>query len=395
MTELLMMVGIKVIPPNDLLAWDSSTQTVGRNKASKTNIRRFFCEKALPQKSGITVGHGQYRNAVATGQLGIHDIPRILSDPQYDPTLPRYGTDRVQVRPALGPNSLESIALRIFRVMHRVRSYRMSGKMSPRLRTTIFVLALMSTFLPSAIAQKARKGTPVLSVKGSNVVSEVSERARQLPSRGPAELAAFGNDLIARKGFDYKFDTCDILNRRVRTHSAPAETVHDYQMTLIDGRKLTVRFAIENPNESLCGECWSSIPSLQVTNKEIALIAEGKRYRVRRPPSFVLDEAHLVDESFKKVLRTWQLPYQGMPVGISADGSKLYLAFYPGNDLEHLVLEVSENGPPQFRERAVIKSSEGKSVENHPTEPTNAYLSFMSFRAGEKTYRIKFTAPCT
>ena len=29
---------------------------------------------ALPQKSAFTVGHGQYRNAVASGQLGITDF---------------------------------------------------------------------------------------------------------------------------------------------------------------------------------------------------------------------------------------------------------------------------------------------------------------------------------
>lgn len=261
-------------------------------------------------------------------------------------------------------------------------------------RGTIFVL-LFLIFLPSANAQTARKRTPVLSVKGSNVISEVSERARQSPSLTPLELAAYGNDLIARKGFDYHFDLCDILNHRDPTHSAPAEFERNYQMTLTDGGKLTFRFTIGNPNESLCGECWSSVPSFQVTKKEMALIAEGKRYRVRRPPSFILDEAHLVDETLKKVLRTWQLPYQAMPTGISADGTKLYLNFYLGNDLDHLVLELSENGPPQFRDRAVIKSSEGRFIEDHPKDPTNGYLSFMSFRGGEKTYRVKFSAPCT
>jgi hypothetical protein len=263
--------------------------------------------------------------------------------------------------------------------------------MSHRLRTTTTV-ALILTFLPCAIAQTTRKGT---SVKPSNVLAEVSERATQTPSLTPVELAAYGNDLIAKRGFDYRFDTCDILNQRDRTRSASAEIRRDYQMTLTDRGKRTFSFTIQNPNESLCGECWSSIPSLQVTNKKIDLIAEGKRYRVRRPRSFILDEAHLVDKTLKKVLRTWQMPYQAVPAGISADGTKLYLNFYPDNGLDHLVLEVSENGPPQFRERAVIESSEGKFLENHPKDPTNAYLSFMSFQVGEKTYRLKFSAPCT
>lgn len=270
--------------------------------------------------------------------------------------------------------------------------------MSHRLRTTTILLgiALILTLLPSSFAQTARKQTPVISVKPSNVFIEVSKRATQTPSLTAVELAAYGNDLIARKGFDYDFDVCDALNiRRDRLHSVPAEIVLNHKMTLAHGGKLSFSFAIDDPNQSLCGECSAYIPSLQVTNKEMALIAEGKRYRVKRPPSFVLDEAYLVDESLKKVLRTWQMPYQAWPTGISPDGTKLYLDFYGGNDLDRLVLEVSENGPPQFRDRAALKSNEGESIENHPRDPTNSYLSFISFRVGEKTYRVKFTAPCT
>ena len=257
---------------------------------------------------------------------------------------------------------------------------------------SILVLASILTFLPTAIAQTTRK---VLPVKPSNVLAEVGERATQLPSLSPAELAAYGNNLIARKGFDYRIDLCNILNPNDRTQIPPVEVVRNYQMTLTDGGKLTFGLRIENPNEALCGECWSSIPSLRVTGKEMVLIAEGKRYRVRRPPSFILEDAQLVDETLKKVLRTWQMPYQAVPSGISADGTKLYLDFYQGNGLDGLVLEVSENGPPQFRDRAVIKSSEGKFLEDHPKDPTNSYLSFMSFRVGEKTYLVKFIAPCT
>ena len=227
--------------------------------------------------------------------------------------------------------------------------------MSQRLRTSLFGpvgIALILALLPSAIAQTTRKGTRQISVKPSNVLTEVSERARQSPSLTPAELAAYGNDLVAKTGFDYRFDLCDILNhRRDQTHNATsAEILHNYQMTLIDGPRRNFKLTIENPNEGLCGECWSSIPSFRVTNKEMTLIAEGERYRVRRPSSFYLDDVQLVDETLKKVLRTWQMPYQAVPTGISADGTKLYIDFYTGNDLDHLVLELSENGPPQFRE---------------------------------------------
>ena len=276
--------------------------------------------------------------------------------------------------------------------------------MSYRLRTItglsfgrggISVLALILSCLLAASAQTAQKGSRVVSISPSDVIKKVSERARQKPSLSAAELAAFGNELVARNGFDYQFDLCDILNHRNPTRSTPAEFFRNYPMTLTGGGKLTFKIPIINPYESLCGECWSAIPSFQVTSKEMALIAQGKRYRVRRPKSFILDEAQLVDETLKKVLRTWQMPYQAVPVGISPDGTKLYLDFYGGLDLDHLVLEVPENGTPQFRDRAVIQSGEGKSIEDHPKDPNNGYLSFMSFQVGGKTYRVKFSAPCT
>lgn len=262
------------------------------------------------------------------------------------------------------------------------------------IRLSVFILALMLTLLPSAFGQTASKRTPIRSVKGSGIVTEVIERAKQAPSLSAVDLAAYGNDLIAKKGFDYAFSVCEALNQRDLSGTSPAKSL-TYQMNLTNGRKTSFQFTIGDVNEALCSECWTSIPILQITNKEMTLIAEGERYRVRRPSSFYLDDVQLVDETLKKVLRTWQLPYQAMPTGISADGTKLYVNFYNGLGLDHLVLEVSENGPPQFRDRAVIKSSEPKLLENHPKDPNNAYLSYMSLRVGEKIYRLKFSAPCT
>ena len=262
------------------------------------------------------------------------------------------------------------------------------------MKLSVFILALTLTLLPSAIAQTASKRPPILLVNGSGTELEVIERAKQSPSLTPLELAAYGNDLIAKNGFDYRFDVCEALNHHDRSR-IPTATSLTYKMTLTSGRKTSFRFTTEDTDGGLCGECWTSIPLIQITSKEMTLFAEGERYRVRRPSSFYLDDVQLVDETLKKVLRTWQLPYQAMPTGVSADGTKLYVNFYNGLGLDHLVLEVSENGPPQFRDRAVIKSSEPKLLENHPKDPDNNYLSFMSFRVGEKIYRLKFSAPCT
>jgi hypothetical protein len=50
------------------------------------------------------------------------------------------------------------------------------------------------------------------------------------------------------------------------------------------------------------------------------VFAGGKLYGLKRPAAFKLDKAYLVGPDLKAVLRTWQLPYQTVPVGVSPDG---------------------------------------------------------------------------
>jgi hypothetical protein len=86
-----------------------------------------------------------------------------------------------------------------------------------------------------------------------------------------------------------------------------------------------------------------------------------------------------------------------MPAGISQDGTKIYLNLYGADaegTLDKLVLEVSESGV-SFHARSKTNAQEGVDVKNHPTDPNNSYLSFRRFRAGNRTYIIRFDAPCT
>lgn len=64
-------------------------------------------------------------------------------------------------------------------------------------------------------------------------------------------------------------------------------------------------------------------------------------------------------------------------------------------ELSDLALEVSSDGTVAFRDRAALGLKEGTWIENFPKDPNNEYLSFMKFEVGNKTYIIRFTAPCT
>jgi hypothetical protein len=166
-----------------------------------------------------------------------------------------------------------------------------------------------------------------ITVSSTRILEEVAQRRKSQPAITSTELALFANQLVEQHGFDYMFDVCDILPKALTKTDTRTDTSATHTLSLTNGQKRGFKFNVMDDEGGMCGECFSLVPSAQVTKSEIVLVADGKRYRVRRPASFILDEVELVDAGMKKVQRTWQLPYQTIPVGISTDGTKLYLNF--------------------------------------------------------------------
>ena len=234
----------------------------------------------------------------------------------------------------------------------------------------------------------------------STILDDLQKRKQERLNLSPRELAAYANTLLEQKGFNYDFDACEILEVNGKSTGRDAlplkspETL-SYKMAQNDGRDVTFHIPADG-GDGLCGECFFQIPVLQVTRGEILIVAEGKRYWLKRPKAFVLDEAELVDDTMQNVLRTWQLPYQTVPAGISPDGSKIYVEFHKGQGPDELILELSEEGELRFKARSDVElQGKGEWLEDHPQDPKNTYLSFMRFVVGGKSYIIKFTAPCT
>jgi hypothetical protein len=140
----------------------------------------------------------------------------------------------------------------------------------------------------------------------------------------------------------------------------------------------------------MCGECFFAFPSLSVTKAEILLLLKGRQYRLKRPRLFGLDEMSLVDGSMKRVLRTWEVPYQSAPIGISADGTRLYIE----TEFDRLALEIAPSGV-SFKPRSRVEIQNGKAVQGQTRDPKNAYLAFMRFGSGKKSYVIRYSSPCT
>jgi hypothetical protein len=248
-----------------------------------------------------------------------------------------------------------------------------------------------------ALAASEQKHLP--KIIPSSLLSLVAREIREHPGMSPKEAAAYANTLLPHVGFNYHFDLCEIIGKRAGDGSFPDTTspkTYLLPMTQTGGRRITFRIENEYP-EGLCGVCFFRIACLNVTKRDMLVVSKGRRYRLKRSKQMALDEMSLVDNSMKRALRTWQIPYQGVPVGISQDAKKLYLDLRGDGEsdlFKQFVLEISETGL-RIAARDEVNVKAGEWIEQHPTDPRNAYLSFMRFRAGDQSYIVRFSGPCT
>ncbi|MBV9926547.1 MAG: hypothetical protein JOZ96_16120 [Acidobacteria bacterium] len=262
------------------------------------------------------------------------------------------------------------------------------------MRSVLFAVCVALALCPHGASAQERRPT----IRPSNVLDRVKSYKARHPRLPPAALARYANALLARRGFDYDFDVCAIfLTPEMAAASRPGTLgtlKFFYRMVTLDDRGLMFKVFTDDRGGP-CAECFLKVPSLRVTKTELRVVADGRVYELKRPKSFKLDEAQLVGPDLKTVLRTWQLPYQTIPVGVSPDGRRLYVDFYDDANLGGLVLEVSEDGRPSFRVKREVEADGGEWVEDHPKDASDADLSFKRFRAGRRTHVVRFSGPCT
>ena len=213
-----------------------------------------------------------------------------------------------------------------------------------------------------------------------DVEQQMLKRREANPSTRATELARMGNSIAAKSGFSFSF-----APEGFKEQGADAR----YDLNLADGRRFRVLAPL--PGDHPCG-IYTEFPIAGVTPILLTLVIDGKEVNVTRPKKFAMDEVTLVDSSLKRGFRTWTIPMDRYPMAISLDGTKIYVDSY----IDDVFIEVDARG----RLRFVAKGAEPMIVTNtdltrFPKEKDNDYLGYRRFRAGNKSYTVKFSHPCT
>lgn len=257
----------------------------------------------------------------------------------------------------------------------------------------LIIFSFLLAFAFNAVGQSATTGLPLTP---SDLFAKLSELKAANPKITADELLKQATDLMNKNGLNYEFE----LDTNTCTKIAEArKQLKPEQGTAVGGRiKLTpkegdaVLVFVPNFENSTCGKCYAPIPLVAATGQDFVAVIQGQNVGFVRPTNLGLNFIELVDnQNLNTTVRRWLTPQRSVPLGVSEDGNRLYLAL-PASGFEELALIVHENGVIELAKR------EGLDLKDKGTEvkdPANSLsVKYLSFGTGASKRVLKFSAPC-
>lgn len=241
------------------------------------------------------------------------------------------------------------------------------------------------------------------------ILNQIAKIKRQKPSSTAQEIADHANGLLPRLGFDYNLDLEKIITRKIKQRQTKPVKVEgdetryikfDLDLVAMSGAKK--KLAVTAPAEGLCccGYYYTPIPVTKITPRELTIVIDSKEVVVARPKDIPVVQEYIFGKQEAKPtkLRSWEVPYETYPYGISSDGLKLYVK----TEIDELLLEISENGSLRFvpkDSKEIVTEGEDLNKLPPPKEGEilhrSGELGLIRYVLNDVPYVVEFPYPCT
>jgi hypothetical protein len=246
----------------------------------------------------------------------------------------------------------------------------------------------------------------VSKIKPSLLLDKLAKEKSENPKISKDELVKFANELIHKYGVDFWVDVAGLIENKTEANEIE-ELIDDFEFnvrfsftaTLSNSKEKS--FQIESPRDSCCcGYAYASFPVSNITSDKMTLIVDSKPFELNRNKDISFSQEHVLIENVlsPKKIRSWQIPFETYPFGISEDGMKLYVDY----EETGLLLEIGEHGEIKFVSKDaqhIIKN--GKDLRRFP-EPKVGEILFksgenglMKFKSANRTFIVDFPYVCT
>jgi hypothetical protein len=241
------------------------------------------------------------------------------------------------------------------------------------------------------------------------ILKEIAKFKREKPDSTEQEVAAYGNEILPRLGFEYDLDLEEIIKRKIKQRQTkPVKVEGDdfpyvtFGLDLVSTTGVKKKLVVTAPADSVCccGYYYTSIPVTKITPKELTVVIDSQEVVIKRPKDFPVVQDYIFGKQEAKPtkLRSWEVPYETYPYGVSSDGLKLYIE----TEIDGLLLEISENGSLKFAtndSEQIVTNGEDINKLPPPKEGEILHKSgefgLMRYILNDVPYVVEFPYPCT
>lgn len=240
--------------------------------------------------------------------------------------------------------------------------------------------------------------------------SQITEKLEKFMSDNPkatlSEVADFGNHLLPTEGFDFLIDLEKIVGQVLDSKKAVPSDDNElgYSVSFELGLKTVSAgmksFNITAPAEPVCccGFHFTPFPVTSITKDRMTLVVDGRQVEIKRDDLLPADLENVLVKNSKEV-RSWQVPYEGKPYGISDDGRNLYIAV---GSIEGLLLEINEKGEIKFVANSDKKIvADGIDANKQPPAKIGEIIhrsgeyGLMEYKTLSHTFYVEFPYVCS
>lgn len=240
------------------------------------------------------------------------------------------------------------------------------------------------------------------------ILREIANYKRSKQSASTQEIADHANGLLPKYGFEYELDLERIITRKTKQRQTTptkkpgddSEYVKlDLDVVSTDGAKK--KLAVVAPAESscCCGYYYTPIPVTKITPKQLTVVIDAQEIVIARPKEIPVVQEYIFGKEQAKLtkLRSWEVPYETYPYGVSTDGKKLYVK----TEFDDLLLEIAETGDLRFVPTGTEGIVNGEDLNKLPPPKVGEILrksgefGLMRYTLNGIPYIVEFPYPCT
>lgn len=255
---------------------------------------------------------------------------------------------------------------------------------------------LLLIFITFPVFIQAQFASSAFNIESPILFDELRSAKISDPQMTPEIFSKKANVLLNKVGLPFTFifndEFCDSISRSTSDVKGNNSSKNlQLRLATVGGEPAQLILPPADFSNNQCSKCALTLPVFEVTDKHFISLLSGVKIKFERPVAFGYNESLLVnDKNYEEIKIKWKLPFNYKPIGVSYDGSILYMEL---NDplFKDLAIMIFSEGVYQFTTRKEAEKLVTSQIMKMPQDPS---ATINKFKINDRSHIVRFNEKC-